>query len=190
MNTSYYIAIVSIAVTTIIAIVGGIYAVASNTKKFELAEAYKKEILDWYSDTINVMISILSKVKNEKKDYNDELSKLSAQIEIGRFYFPNINKRDGFGEKKPSAYQGYRNVVLEFLVYFYDTAKRNDANVHLKVLSEFLRLYTSSVFDVISPKDRIKMIKKYSDFTMDKEVSLEDFLKDESNFNRFYEERY
>jgi len=144
----------------------------------------------WYSDTINVMISILSKVKNEKKDYNDELSKLSAQIEIGRFYFPNINKRDGFGEKKPSAYQGYRNVVLEFLVYFYDTAKRNDANVHLKVLSEFLRLYTSSVFDVISPKDRIKMIKKYSDFTMDKEVSLEDFLKDESNFNRFYEERY
>lgn len=49
---------------------------------------------------------------------------------------------------------------------------------------------TSSVFDVISPKDRIKMIKKYSDFTMDKEVSLEDFLKDESNFNRFYEERY
>ena len=69
MNTSDYIAIVSIAVTTIIAIVGGIYAVASNTKKFELAEAYKKEILDWYSDTINVMISILSKVKNEKKDY-------------------------------------------------------------------------------------------------------------------------
>lgn len=99
MNTSDYIAIVSIAVTTIISIVGGIYAVASNTKKFELAEAYKKEILDWYSDTINVMISILSKVKNEKKDYNDELSKLSAQIEIGRFYFPNINKRDGFGEK-------------------------------------------------------------------------------------------
>lgn len=44
MNTSDYIAIVSIAVTTIIAIVGGIYAVASNTKKFELAEAYKKEI--------------------------------------------------------------------------------------------------------------------------------------------------
>ena len=50
MNTSDYIAIVSIAVTTIISIVGGIYAVASNTKKFELAEAYKKEILDWYSD--------------------------------------------------------------------------------------------------------------------------------------------
>lgn len=67
MNTSDYIAIVSIAVTTIISIVGGIYAVASNTKKFELAEAYKKEILDWYSDTINVMISILSKVKNEKR---------------------------------------------------------------------------------------------------------------------------
>ena len=79
---------------------------------------------------------------------------------------------------------------MEFLVYFYDTAKRKDANVHLKVLSEFLRLYTSSVFDVISPKDRIKMIKKYSDFTMDKEVSLEDFVKDESNFNRLYEERY
>lgn len=190
METSDYIAIVSIAITTIISIVGGVYAVANNTKKFELSESYKKEILDWYSNTINIMMSIISKVKNKKTGYDDELSKLSAQIEIGRFYFPNINKKDGFGVEKPSAYQGYRNIVLDFLVYFYDTAKRNDANIHIKVLWEFLRLYTSSVFDVISPKDRIKKIKKYSDFTMDKEVSLDDFLKDESNFKRFYKERY
>lgn len=74
MNTSDYIAIVSIAVTTIIAIVGGIYAVASNTKKFELAEAYKKEILDWYSDTINVMISILSN-KALKYKHNNHINR-------------------------------------------------------------------------------------------------------------------
>lgn len=53
MNTSDYIAIVSIAVTTIIAIVGGIYAVASNTKKFELAEAYKKRF--WIGIVILLM---------------------------------------------------------------------------------------------------------------------------------------
>jgi len=97
MEISDYIAIVSIAITTIISIVGGVYAVASNTKKFELAESYKKEILDWYSNTVIIMTSIISKIESENADYKEELSLLSAQIEIGRFYFPNINKNDSFG---------------------------------------------------------------------------------------------
>ncbi len=48
-----------------------------------------------------------------------KLSKLSSLIEQGRFYFPNIDRGDGFGKDKPSAYQGYRNIVLDTLVYLY-----------------------------------------------------------------------
>ncbi len=186
MEISDYIAIVSIAITTIISIVGGVYAVASNTKKFELAESYKKEILDWYSNTVIIMTSIISKIESENADYKEELSLLSAQIEIGRFYFPNINNNDSFGINKSSAYQGYRNIVLDFLVYFYDTAQREDVKNHTNALWEFLRLYTSSVFDIISPKDRIQKIEKYSDFIMDGDIALNDFLQDENNFRRFY----
>ena len=186
MEVSDYIAIVSIAVTAIISIIGGVYAVATNTKKFELSEAYKKEILDWYGNTVVVMTSIISKVNNENINYKEELALLSAQIEIGRFYYPNINKDDNFGTDKPSVYRGYRNIVLDFLVYFYDTAKRKDAKKYIKVLQEFLRLYTSAVFDTISPKDRINKIKKYSDFVMDRQISLNDFLQDENYFKRFY----
>ena len=47
------------------------------------------------------------------------LSRLSALTEIGRFYFPNVIKGDYFGHDKPSAYQGYRDICLEFLVYFF-----------------------------------------------------------------------
>ena len=49
-------------------------------------------------------------------------------------------------------------------------------NQYRAVLWEFLRLYTSSVFDIINPRDRIRMIKKYSDFVMDKDISLLLFL--------------
>ena len=64
----------------------------------------------------------------------------------GRFYFPNVDKQDNYGKDKPSAYQGYRNIVLEFLMYFYDTAKRDDVKVHVHALWSFMRLYTSAVF--------------------------------------------
>lgn len=190
METTDYIAIISIAVTVIIAIVGGLYGIVTNTKKFELAEAYRKEILDWYSRTVNIMTIIISKIDSNDRDYKNELSLLSAQIEIGRFYFPNINKKDGYGMQKPSAYQGYRNIILDFLVYFYDTAKREDAKKHIKALREFLRLYTSEVFDVIKPKERIRKVKRHSEFIMKEEITLTDFLQDENNFKRFYKNKH
>lgn len=138
MTISDYIAIISIGVSVIISVVGGVYAVANNTKKFELAEIYKKEILEWYSHTIHILTLIIDNIENDNKDL---LANLSAKIEIGRFYFPNVNKGDFFGKDKPSAYQGYRNIILDFLVYFYDTAKREDARKHKKALTEFMRLY-------------------------------------------------
>jgi len=116
--------------------------------------------LDWYSKTISIMTSIISKVNKKDLDYEKQIAQLSAQIEIGRFYFPNIDKKDNFGKDKPSAYQGYRHIVLDFLVYFYDVANRDDVKRHRHILWEFMRVYTSSVFNIIAPNERIKKIKK------------------------------
>ena len=107
-----------------------------------------------------------------------------CQVEIGRFYFPNIDKKDGFGKDKPSANQGYRNIVLEFLVFFYETVKCGDVKGHEHALWFFMRLYTSAVFDIVAPRDRIKL-KKYSDCMMDTNLSLNDLLEDEENFKKF-----
>lgn len=50
------ITLLGIVVTAVIAVVGGIYAVVTNTKKYELTESYKQELLSWYSSAVNVMI--------------------------------------------------------------------------------------------------------------------------------------
>lgn len=42
------------------------------------------------------------------------------------------------------------------------------------------------MFDIILPKDRIKKIKKYSDFVSNMDISLSEFLEDENNFKKFY----
>lgn len=45
LNAEEIIAIAGIVVTVLIAIIGGIYAIATNTKKYELTESYRKELL-------------------------------------------------------------------------------------------------------------------------------------------------
>ena len=63
------IAIISILVTILIALVGGIYAIVTNTKKYELTECFRKELLDWYSAVVKLMIRIIHFVENG--DFSD-----------------------------------------------------------------------------------------------------------------------
>ena len=97
MQIADYIAIVSICVSLGVSIVGGIYAVVTSTKKYELAEQYKRELLAWYEKVILLIMELI--VIKEKKDKDLLLSRLSAQIEVGRFYFPNIKKMTDLEEQ-------------------------------------------------------------------------------------------
>lgn len=98
---------------------------------------------------------------------------LSALIEEGRFYFPNI-RPDEFGVEKPLAYRGYRNIALDFLVASY--------NLHHKPISQSTRAqakalqrqFTSVVFDIIRPPDRLKQIHRLTDRYFVKDLSVED----------------
>lgn len=174
MKISDLLTLVSIVVTIVIAVIGGTYAIITNTKRFELSEQYKNELLSWYGK----VVFVISKLQGEcnEKERNNALQELSALIEIGRFYFPNINKKDGFGKEKPLAYQGYRHVALDFLVLIYQMG--NDTNISKcrKKIEYMERNFTSIVFEIVSPDKRIKSIKQYAKITMPREMSIEDFM--------------
>lgn len=172
MQIADYIAIVSICVSLGVSIVGGIYAVVTSTKKYELAEQYKRELLAWYEKVILLIMELI--VIKEKKDKDLLLSRLSAQIEVGRFYFPNIKKNDGFGRTKSSAYQGYRHIALDFLVYIYEILKREDCEQYVKQVLSMERQFTSLIFDCIDPNKRKKQLKRYADYVMPKDTTIND----------------
>ena len=163
----------------IIAVTAFIYTYISNTKKYELTSQYRKEILNWYSITVEILIRLRNYLneKNINNDIkNDLLSKLSSQIEIGRFYFPNVDKKDNYGSSKPSAYKGYRNLMLDFLVFSYQIFEKHDANRYSKHAEVLQRHFTSHLFDILDPKQYLKDTKKYTKKLFSKDLCFEDFI--------------
>lgn len=193
LNAEAIIALIGIIVTIIISVIGGLYAIVTNTKKFELKENYCKELLSWYTSTNRILIKFIHSIKDGEfytEDFKNEkislISELSLAIEVGRFYFPNIIKHDKFGIEKPPAYQGYRHIVLEFLMYFYNTVSNNEANINIDRLITSERMFTSFVFEAVNPRKRIKDYSKHSDMEIPDGMAIEDFIMlDPNNVNVF-----
>lgn len=185
------IAILGIVVTILIAAIGGIYAIITNTKKYELTENYRKELLQWYSTVVDLMIKIIHYSECGKFNSSEfklqrtaMLSQLSALTEVGRFYFPNVLKGDTFGSEKPSAYQGYRHINLEFMLHFYHVASSKNSNIAL--LWRLERSFTSVIFDMIEPRKRNRDYAKYLAITVPKGKAIEDFIyENPHNINVF-----
>ena len=178
------IALLGIAVTVVIAVVSAVYALVTNTKKYELTENYRCELLAWYQDVVDTMVLIIHYCENGefnleifRKERIELLSKLSSLIEKGRFYFPNVIEGDGFGENKPAAYQGYRHINLEFLVHFYDIASSENSIYAVSSLWNLERHFTSFMFDMIKPRDRNHEYSKHLSIIIPKGESLEDYLE-------------
>jgi hypothetical protein len=178
MTASDYIASVSL----IIAFVAFIYSYLTNTKKYELASQYRTEILHWYGVTIEILIRLKLEAKDDFKDENlkrELLSKLSANIELGRFYFPNIDKGDNYGYMKAQAYKGYRNLILDFLVFSYRVFEKRDAKKYLAHSETLQARFTSEIFEIIDPKTFLMETKKHTNKTFTNNLSFEDFIKKE-----------
>lgn len=107
LQIHYTITAVISALLLCIAISSVIYTRESNTKKYELSYQRCNDIMSWYSNTVQILIDLQHGVESEVN-----LSKFFSAIEVGRLYFPNIDKDDSFGKNKPYAYQGYRNSRL------------------------------------------------------------------------------
>lgn len=182
MASSDWIAIAS----AIIAIVGFVYTWLTNTKKFELTEQYRNCLLLWYDNTLKTLVKLRLLTESDCLDQNAKyelLSALSSQIEVGRFFFPNIDRGDSFGEEKPTAYRGYRHIALEFLVFSYRILAKEDAKKYLSHTEELQRHFTSHIFELLQPKRYNKSIRKHTDVIFPKEILLDEFLmKDPRSF--------
>lgn len=162
-------------ISLVVAIAALIYTIISNTKKYELTYQYYQDVVAWHSNVIKVITQLkATNVENEKNTY---LAELSALIETGRFYFPNIDLHDGFGANKPLAYRGYRNVVLDFLVYEYQLFEREDSNKYVEHAESLQRLFTSYVFQYLNPKKLQKKIKHNTSIQMKDTITINEFLK-------------
>ncbi len=178
MITTDYISIGSL----IIAITAFLYSYLTNTKKYELKSQYRCEILNWHSETVEILIRLKIAAKDDSLNRelkNELLSKLSAEIEVGRFYFPNVDKMDNFGKEKPRAYRGYRNLMLDFLIFSYWIFEKEDAKRYWHHAETLQRYFTSHLFEIIDPKSFLKETAKHTDKTFIKELCFEDFIENE-----------
>lgn len=183
-NLAAIIAILSIVVTIIISVIRGIHKILTDTKKYELTESFRKELLDWYASVTNLMIGIIHYIKEDrffKPDFIDKktemLSRLSALAEVGRFYFPNVERE--IGKSKPSAYQGLRHVNIEFIIQFYNNSNYQKT-ADIGFLYQMERNFTSVIFDIVDPRKRNQEYAKYLAMTIPEGQSIEDFIYENS----------
>ena len=168
-----YIAFASFIISTIAIII----SVITSTKKYELAYSQRQELLNWYSETVEVLILLRQKLTVKKEDKIDDLARLSMLIEKGRFFFPNVDKKDGHGKNKPTAYRGHRQVILDFLVFSYDIFNRDDAEKYFGHVLRLQKLFTSKIFDILTPKSYVKSVKRYTGTDMRSNITFSDFLQ-------------
>jgi hypothetical protein len=177
MEIADLVAVISLAVS----IIAVVYSFLSNTKRYELTYQYYYDILTWHNNVVEVLTDLRLKNYGENGKI-EKLAKLSALIECGRFYFPNIDKNDGWGKEKPSAYKGYRNAILEFLVFEYRLFGRDDCEEYLEHAQSLQRLFTSYVFGYLNPKKLKRKIKHNTDITMKSDFTIDDYLAENPEY--------
>jgi hypothetical protein len=141
--------------------------------KYSIEKEYSDQLLIWHASVLDVLIALHSALKHDEVEMKRSLLiRLSSLIEQGRFYFPNIIL-DGYGADKPPAYCGYRNVALDFLVALYNLHHKP----HSKQIEEnaiyLQRLFTSVVFEIVRPVDRLATIRELTDRYFIKNISFE-----------------
>ena len=174
MTINDYLTLASV----LISIAAFLYAYKTNTKKYELLNQYRTEVLLWFSDTTDIII----RLKLEARDQfpNNELkrellSKLSSKIEKGRFYFPNI--QNGHGEDKPLANQGFRNIALDFLVFSYRLFEKEEASSLLSHAEMLQKHFTSHIFEIINPKRFLKDTETHTQWILSSELTFEKYME-------------
>ncbi len=146
--------------------------------KYAIESQYTSELLSWHEKVIFLLSRMKHNINSNILDKtNDDLSILSALIDQGRFYFPNVETIDGFGSGNPPAFRGYRNLALDFLVAAYNLVKNGASSSNAKDLELLQKHFTSIVYEVVNPRDKLELIRSMTDRYFIKDQSFEDFLE-------------
>jgi len=163
MASSDYIALGALAFSLFAFVIS--LVTSSKTKKYELTTSHRCELLKWHQEVVEQLVMMRECIKTgEKFNRTASLAKLSALIEQGRFYFPNVIKT-GYGAENPSAYQGNRDRALEFLLSFYNIVKEDNKS-DFQHLEKLQRLFVSDVFDVLEPREYNKRVERQTSLNL------------------------
>jgi hypothetical protein len=166
------------AMSLIISIgVAVIYYTGNKHKVYTIESEYINGLIRWHSEVVTVLILLKLTVRNvDIVSRQDNLARLSALIECGRFYFPNIYRDKPYGKYKPPAYQGYRSLVLDFLVASYNLFSKDEIRSKDLEQARFFQMnFTSIVFDIVVPTERLEKLKALTGKYFVQEKIFEDF---------------
>lgn len=149
--------------------------------RYAIERDYCNQLLIWHASVVELLIELCASSDRNVDAKHSSLIKLSSLIEQGRFYFPNITPKN-YGQDKPPAYRGYRNVALDFLVASYNLHHKPHTEANKKHAVNLQRLFTSVVFEIVRPSDRLSTIRKLTDRYFVKDLSIED-LEDEEQID-------
>lgn len=129
---------------------------------------YFADLLKWSDESMLLMSEALHLCELDPKRMGDNKFfeirhllriKLSAQIDRGRWFFPNY-AAEKHGQHKHAAFRGYRPAVLDGLVQTYrvltelnyiDASKNNDLKANILSAKQ---LFTTEIQKVLDPKSR------------------------------------
>jgi hypothetical protein len=132
------------------------------------------DVIQWTNETIDIVAEIDALLRGgvryrELKDFllirDGCLGKLSANIDKGRLYFPNVSDAT-YGIEKETAFQGHRQPILDRLVEIYDRAKDidpGDADALQAGLHDIVKLkrgFVSEAQSAVEPQRRIQFLQR------------------------------
>lgn len=170
-----------ISVSDIFSILSLLIAISSvflslGLQRLEVRFKYRGEVLSWYKSTLEILFH-LNRTGITIEEKKVLLSKLSSNIELGRFFFPNFQSElKGKQTEIPNAYRGVRQLVLDCLVGLFDIYSCDKECEFEDLIVLLKKQFTSEVFTVLDPKGYQKSIKKYKISQSENVQTFEDIV--------------
>ncbi len=177
------VSIVSVAIAAVsVAIAFRNYSREQLSQKIHFhlaAKEYFSNLVKWADESMLLLsealhLCDLDPQKCEKGKFfdcrHDLRIKLSAQIDKGRWFFPDPAV-DQHGQHKEALFRGYRPAVLNGLVFAYravtslddvNAAKNSEARVEI---DRGRRMFTSEMQQILDPRTRDEVFRKLTLFT-------------------------
>ena len=136
--------------------------------------AHDSDIIRWSDEAIVILAEVDEMLREKGVAYSDNdfrqmrsasLARVSAIIDRGRLFFPNLDLGDGHGSQKEAAYKGHRQPALEALVSAYNLLRGAGAasgpdTAAAEQLRDIRRTFVNEVFRTVDPVRRGASLKE------------------------------
>jgi len=151
----------------------------------QLKAEMDSEVIAWSHEAIDLISQAGSLARGRGVNYqpaefarlaHETSQKLSSAADRGRLFFPNESP-DRHGQQKEAAFQGYRQPILDALVFACTRVDRMDVNAtapdpeSADYLSKCRRLLVSEAQNAIDPRRRDQMLRQLSVGRSDDKIS-------------------